>query len=306
MRKLVINTFITLDGVMQAPGGPEEDTTGGFEHGGWSFGYWDEAMGNWMGEAMGKPFALLLGRKTYEIFAAYWPQAGDQPGAAELNAATKYVASRTLDSVEWANSVLLEDDAAEAVARLKDADGPEIQVHGSSDLIQTLLANQLVDEFRVWIFPVVLGSGKRLFGAGTTPAGLELVDSKTSTSGVLVATYRPAGEPKYGSFAAGRLGRQYWVLGELARCLGSDAERHGNRRPTAAEATWNKAPAFTSPQIPRRYSSRRGPSRCSTLSPGSSARASRATTERNRSDALLPWATQSGVWLGESRARGHQ
>ena len=124
MRKLVINTFITLDGVMQAPGGPEEDTTGGFEHGGWSFGYWDEAMGNWMGEAMGKPFALLLGRKTYEIFAAYWPQAGDQPGAAELNAATKYVASRTLDSVEWANSVLLEDDAAEAVARLKDADGP--------------------------------------------------------------------------------------------------------------------------------------------------------------------------------------
>jgi dihydrofolate reductase len=151
---------------------------------------------------MGKPFALLLGRKTYEIFAAYWPQAGDQPGAAELNAATKYVASRTLDSVEWANSVLLEDDAAEAVARLKDADGPEIQVHGSSDLIQTLLANQLVDEFRVWIFPVALGSGKRLFGAGTTPAGLELVDSKTSTSGVLVATYRPAGEPKYGSFAA--------------------------------------------------------------------------------------------------------
>ena len=202
MRKLVVNTFVTLDGVMQAPGGPEEDTTGEFEHGGWSFGYWDEAMGNWMGEAMAKPFALLLGRKTYEIFAAYWPQAGDQPGAAELNAATKYVASRTLDSVEWANSVLLEDDAAEAVARLKDEDGPEIQVHGSSDFIQTLLANQLVDEFRVWIFPVVLGSGKRLFGAGTTPAGLELVDSKSSTSGVLVVTYRPAGEPKYGSFAA--------------------------------------------------------------------------------------------------------
>jgi dihydrofolate reductase len=202
MRKLVVNTFVTLDGVMQAPGGPEEDTTGGFAHGGWSFGYWDEAMGNWMGETMSKPFALLLGRKTYEIFAAYWPQAGDQPGAAELNTATKYVASRTLDSVEWANSVLLEDDAAEAVTRLKDEDGPEIQVHGSSDLIQTLLANQLVDEFRVWIFPVVLGSGKKLFGAGTTPAGLELVDFKTSPSGVLAARYRPAGEPKYGSFAA--------------------------------------------------------------------------------------------------------
>ena len=143
MRKLVVNTFVTLDGVMQAPGGPEEDTAGGFEHGGWSFGYWDEAMGQWMGETMGKPFALLLGRKTYEIFAAYWPNAGDQPGSAELNAATKYVASRTLDSVDWANSVLLEGDAAESVARLKEEDGPEVQVHGSSDLIQTLLANQL-------------------------------------------------------------------------------------------------------------------------------------------------------------------
>ena len=202
MRKLVVNTFLTLDGVMQAPGGPEEDTTGGFAHGGWSFGYWDEAMGNWMGEVMGKPFALLLGRKTYEIFAAYWPNAADQPGAAELNAATKYVASRTLDSVEWANSVLLDDDAAEAVARLKDEDGPEIQVHGSSNLIQTLLRTQLLDEFRVWIFPVVLGTGKRLFGEGTAPSGLELVDSKTSTSGVLVATYKPAGEPKDGSFAS--------------------------------------------------------------------------------------------------------
>jgi dihydrofolate reductase len=201
MRKLVVNTFVTLDGVMQAPGGPDEDTSGGFEHGGWSFGYWDAAMGEWMGETMGKPFALLLGRKTYEIFAGYWPHAGDQPGAAELNAATKYVASRTLDSVEWANSTLLEGDAADAVARLKEEDGPEVQVHGSSDLIQTLLAEQLVDEFRVWIFPVVLGSGKRLFGEGTTPAGLELVGSKTSPSGVLVTTYRPAGEPKYGSFA---------------------------------------------------------------------------------------------------------
>jgi dihydrofolate reductase len=201
MRKLVVNTFVTLDGVMQAPGGPEEDQTGGFEHGGWSFGYWDEAMGEWMGEAMGKPFALLLGRRTYEIFAAHWPQAGDAPGAAELNAATKYVASRTLDSVEWANSTLLEGDAVAAIARLKEEEGPEIQVHGSSDLIQTLLANDLVDEFRVWIFPVVLGGGKRLFGEGTAPAGLELVDSKTSTTGVLMATYKPAGAPKYGSFA---------------------------------------------------------------------------------------------------------
>ncbi len=202
MRKLVVSTFVTLDGVMQAPGGPDEDTAGGFEHGGWSFGYWDDAMGEWMGESMGKHYAILLGRQSSEIFAAYWPNAGDQPGAAELNAATKYVASRTLDSVEWENSTLLEGVAADAVARLKEEDGPEIQVHGSSDLIQTLLAAQLVDEFRVWIFPVVLGSGKRLFGEGTAPSGFELVDSKTSTSGVLVTTYRPAGEPKYGSFAA--------------------------------------------------------------------------------------------------------
>jgi dihydrofolate reductase len=201
MRKLVVNTFATLDGVMQAPGGPEEDPTGGFEHGGWSVGYWDEAMGQWMGEFMGKPFDLVLGRRTYEIFAAHWPNARDEPGATELNAATKYVASRTLQSVDWENSQLLEGDAAEAIARLKGQDGPELQVHGSSDLIQTLLRHGLVDQLRVWIFPVVLGTGKRLFGDGTVPAGLELVDSKTAPTGVVFLTYAPAGEPRYGSFA---------------------------------------------------------------------------------------------------------
>jgi dihydrofolate reductase len=201
MRKLVVNTFATLDGVMQAPGGPEEDPTGEFEHGGWSAGYWDEAMGEWMGEFMGKPFDLVLGRKTYEIFAAHWPHARDQPGAEQLNAATKYVASRTLQSVDWENSRLLEGDGADAIGRLKEEDGPELQVHGSSDLIQTLLRHGLVDELRVWIFPVVLGTGKRLFGDGTVPAGLELVDSKTSTTGVVFLTYTPAGEPRYGSFA---------------------------------------------------------------------------------------------------------
>lgn len=201
MRKLVVNTFTTLDGVMQAPGGPEEDPTGGFEHGGWSAGYWDEAMGGWMGEFMGKPFDLLLGRKTYEIFAAHWPHARDEPGAEHLNAARKYVASRTLTSVEWENSELLEGDAADAIARLKEQDGPELQVHGSSNLIQTLLRHDLIDELRVWIFPVVLGTGKRLFAEGTVPAGLELADLKTSTTGVMVLTYRPAGEPRYGSFA---------------------------------------------------------------------------------------------------------
>ncbi len=200
MRKLVVNTFTTLDGVMQAPGGPQEDPTGGFEHGGWSFGYWDEAMGQWMDEFMGGPFELLLGRKTYEIFAAHWPHS-TEPVADQLNAATKYVASRTLNAVGWENSQLLEGDAADAVARLKEQDGPDLHVHGSANLIQTLLRHDLIDEFRVWIFPVVLGSGKRLFGDGTRPAGLELVDSKTSTTGVVFLTYTPAGEPRYGSFA---------------------------------------------------------------------------------------------------------
>ena len=203
MRKLVVNTFLTLDGVMQAPGGPEEDPTEGFTHGGWSVGYWDEQMGERMDESMGpgKDFALLLGRKTYEIFAAHWPHARDQPGAAELNAATKYVASRTLDKVDWENSTLLEGDLAEAVARLKEEDGPEIQVHGSSDLIQSLLKDDLVDEFRLLIFPVVVGSGKRLFGEGTVPAAFKASNSKTASTGVLLVNYERAGDIEYGSFA---------------------------------------------------------------------------------------------------------
>ena len=200
MRPLIVGTFLTLDGVMQAPGGPEEDPTGGFTHGGWSAGYWDEALGQRMGEAMGKPFDLLLGRKTYEIFAAHWPHV-DEPGAAELNSARKYVASRTLDSVGWNNSTLLEGDVGEAVAKIKQEDGPEIQVHGSADLIQTLLEHDLVDEFRLMIFPVVLGTGKRLFAGGAVPAGLSLVDSATSTTGVFMATYRREGDIRYGSFA---------------------------------------------------------------------------------------------------------
>jgi dihydrofolate reductase len=203
MRPLIVNTFLTLDGVMQAPGGPEEDPTGGFTHGGWSVNYWDEVMGQKMDESMGpdKPFDLLLGRKTYDIFAAHWPHARDQPGAAELNAATKYVASRTLDKVEWENSNLLEGDLAEAVTKLKEQDGPDIHVHGSADLIQSLLDNDLVDEFRLMIFPVVLGSGKRLFGEGTIPAAFEVTDSRTATTGVLLVNYKRAGDVQYGSFA---------------------------------------------------------------------------------------------------------
>jgi dihydrofolate reductase len=201
MREIAVSTFLTLDGVMQAPGGPEEDPAGRFAHGGWSFPHWDDAMDERMGGMMGQPFDLLLGRKTYEIFAAYWPHAGDDPGARALNNATKYVASTTLDSVEWQNSTLLQGDVGQAVARLKEEDGPEIQVHGSSQLIQTLLEHDLVDEFRLMIFPVVLGSGKRLFAGGTVPGGLELVDSGTSSTGVLMATYRRAGDVRVGSFA---------------------------------------------------------------------------------------------------------
>jgi dihydrofolate reductase len=186
---------------MQAPGGPEEDPAGGFAHGGWSFGYWDDMMGGVMDAGTtNQQFDLLLGRKTYEIFAAYWPNA-DGAMARTLNGATKWVASRTLDRVDWANSQLIKGDVATGVAKLKRQDGPEIQVHGSGNLIQTLLAHDLVDEHRVWTFPVVVGRGKRLFAEGTRPEGLALADSKVSTTGVVMATYRPAGAIKSGSFA---------------------------------------------------------------------------------------------------------
>ncbi len=200
MRKLVAVTQMTLDGVMQALGGPEEDPSGGFEQGGWSVNYFDEVLEEAIGEAMTRPFDLLLGRKTYEIFAAHWPY-DEGPIAERFNGATKYVASRTLDRLEWNNSTLLEGEVETAVAALKEGDGPELQVYGSSELLQTLLANGLVDEFRLWIFPVIAGSGKRLFGAGAVPAGLDLTSSSTSNSGVLIATYEPAGEIKKGSFA---------------------------------------------------------------------------------------------------------
>ena len=201
MRKLIVSTFLTLDGVMQAPGGPGEDNDGGFTHGGWSVNYWDERMGEIMGEALSTPFAMVLGRKTYDIMAAHWPDAPEESGAGVLNDATKYVASRGRPALEWENSVLIEGDAATGLAELKREDGPELQVHGSGNLIQTLLASGLVDEYRLWVFPVVIGSGKRLFADGTTPAGLRLVDSTVSTTGVVIGTYEPAGELVTGSFA---------------------------------------------------------------------------------------------------------
>ena len=201
MRQLLVTTFLSLDGVMQGPGGPEEDTSGGFTQGGWSVNYWDDLMGQDMSEFMGKAFELLLGRRTYEIFASYWPTATDVPGADRLNDARKHVASRTLERTDWQNSTLIEGDVADYVRRLKMEDGPEIQVHGSGDLIQTLLRDDLVDVFHLWTFPVLLGSGKRLFAGGTAPAGLRLADSKTSTTGVVMAVYERVGPIEYGSFA---------------------------------------------------------------------------------------------------------
>ena len=201
MRKLTVNTFLTLDGVMQAPGGPEEDPSGGFAYGGWSVNYWDEKMGQIMDGVMGKPFDLVLGRKTYEIFAAHWPHATEEQGAKPLNDATKYVASQTLRSVDWTNSVLIEGDVGESIAALKQTEGPELQVHGSADLIQTLLRENLIDEYRLWTFPLVVGPGKRLFSDGTIPANLKFADQTVSTTGVVIATYEPAGEIVPGSFA---------------------------------------------------------------------------------------------------------
>jgi dihydrofolate reductase len=200
MRKLIVTTFLTLDGVMQAPGRPEEDESGGFAHGGWAVNLWDDLMAEAKTAEFSVPFDLLLGRRTYEIFAAYWPTAPEEAGGKPLNDATKYVCSRTRPSLDWGLAVLIEGDAAEGVAGLKQEDGPELQVHGSGNLAQTLIRHGLVDEYRLWVFPVVLGEGKRLFADGTIPAALRLVDSKVSTTGVFMGTYEPAGEVVTGSF----------------------------------------------------------------------------------------------------------
>ncbi len=193
---------MTLDGIMQAPGGPGEDPSGGFSHGGWVAGYWDDVLGSAMSEQMKGPFDLLLGRKTYELFAAYWPHLGaEEPGAKELNRAKKFVVTTTLKKLDWANSERVSGDVAHEIRKLKEQPGPELQVHGSGKLVQTLLKNDLIDEFRLKIFPITLGAGKRLFGEGTMPAEFKLTDCKTSTKGVIVATYKRAGEVKTGSFA---------------------------------------------------------------------------------------------------------
>ncbi len=198
MRRLVVNSFVSLDGVMQAPGTPDEDRSGGFSSGGWSVNYWDDVMGQTMADSLGS-YELLLGRGTYEIFAAHWPHVSD-PMADHLNGTRKHVASRTLTRVGWNNSTLITGDVGEYVAQLKRQDGAEIQVHGSPGLLQTLLASDLIDVLRVWTFPLLLGTGKRLFGEGTAAAALKVTDNRMSTTGVTITTYERAGEIEVGSF----------------------------------------------------------------------------------------------------------
>lgn len=198
MRKLIVLTFLSLDGVMQGPGGPDEDTSNNFTLGGWTVPYFDEVLGKTMGEQMGKPFDLLLGRKTFEIFASYWP---DHPEDGEgINNATKYVVSSTLKGHSWNKTVCINNNVVEEIKNLKEMDGPDLQVHGSSNLIQTLIKNDLVDEFWLKIFPVTLGKGKRLFGEGAIPAAFKLMESKVTPSGVIIAYYKREGDVRTGSF----------------------------------------------------------------------------------------------------------
>jgi dihydrofolate reductase len=201
MRKIIVLTFVSMDGVMQGPGGPEEDTSGGFSHGGWTVGYFDEAVGQEMGQEMGHPFDLLLGRRTYDIFASHWPRVTEPGADLGINKARKHVATNRQLSTDWnGTAVRLEGDVAEAVRKLREDSGPELQVHGSATLIQTLLGRDLVDELWLKIFPVTLGSGRRLFADGTRPAGFTLVETSASPSGVIIAKYRRAGDVKSGSF----------------------------------------------------------------------------------------------------------
>ncbi|WEX76143.1 dihydrofolate reductase family protein [Sinorhizobium numidicum] len=202
MRKIIVGAFVSLDGVMQAPGGPQEDPTGGFEYGGWVAPYFDETMGEAVGEMFAKPFDLLLGRKTYDIFAAHWPYVGaDDPIGPLFDRITKYVATRNPElKLDWQNSQTLGSDVLATLRELKSEDGPDLLTQGSTDFLQTLLSNDLVDEMNISLFPLVLGKGKKLFGSGTVPTALKLVSSKVSTSGVTVNKYVRGGPVVTGSF----------------------------------------------------------------------------------------------------------
>lgn len=193
MRELAILTFVTLDGVMQGVGSPDEDRSGEFDRGGWAGPYWQEVMDQVQHEAMAAPYDILFGRKTYELFAAHWPTVGDEnPVGKMMNEATKYVATNTLTEPGWKNASIINGDIAERVADLKQQDGPLLQVHGSWQLIQTLLAHGLVDEYRLWTFPVIVGAGKRLFDEGAVPGDLALVKSEPCSNGVVMNIYRRA------------------------------------------------------------------------------------------------------------------
>lgn len=198
--KLTVTEFVTIDGVTQGPGGPDEDTSGGFEQGGWLVPYFDASLGASMAEKFGLADAFLLGRRTYEIFAGYWPNVTDpaNPVAGPLNSLPKYVASRTLEATRWPGSQLLRGEIAEAVSGLKRRPGRELQVHGSGNLVHTLARHDLVDEYRLLIFPVLLGAGKRLFPDGSAPTAFRLTGSATTSAGVTVQTYERAGRPEYG------------------------------------------------------------------------------------------------------------
>jgi dihydrofolate reductase len=200
MRKVIVLTFVTLDGVMQAPGGPEEDTDGNFKYGGWVVPHFDERLGAIMNAQMIPTRDLLLGRKTYEIFATYWPtHESEWPG---INAASKYVVSTTRTDSLWDNTVFIKDNVVEEIRRLKQQDGTDLQVHGSSQLLQTLFKHDLVDELWLKIFPITLGAGKRLFGEGIIPAALKLTHSEPTPSGVIVASYERAGDVQTGTVGA--------------------------------------------------------------------------------------------------------
>lgn len=199
MRKLIDSCYITLDGVMQALGGPEEDRSGGFKYGGWVTPFYDEFLIKVLDEETRDPFDLLLGRKTFEIFAAYWPHHADEVPGAGINKATKYVVSRSLTAHEWDKSVFLNGDVVEEVRKIKQQDGPDIQIFGSGELIQTLLKHDLIDEFWLKIVPITLGTGKRLFADGTIPAAFKVTKSQVSPTGVMVATLVRSGEVQTGT-----------------------------------------------------------------------------------------------------------
>lgn len=193
MRELAILTFVTLDGVMQAPGSPDEDRSGGFDRGGWAGSYWQEVMGQVRREAMAVPYDVLFGRKTYELFAAHWPTVtDDNPVGKMMNEATKYVATNTLIEPGWKNANIISGDIVAQIVSLKQRDGPLLQVHGSWQLIQALLAHDLVDEYRLWTFPVIVGAGKRLFAEGTVPSSLTLVKTEPCSNGAVMSIYRRA------------------------------------------------------------------------------------------------------------------